>query len=90
VKMVLDVAHASLRGETLRFLERFRGRIGHVHISDNRGRIDEHLPLGGGLIDWKGTVEAIKSSAFDGWVVIESFTGIDESLRLLKRLLGCV
>lgn len=90
VKMVLDVAHSHLRGETEEFLRRFRDRIGHIHVSDNHGRMDEHLQLGEGSIDWEETMATVKASRFEGWVVVESFRGVGESLGLLRRLLDRV
>lgn len=86
VRMVLDVAHAHLRGETEEFLRRFGDRIGHIHVSDNHGKMDEHLQVGEGSIDWERTMAAVKAARFDGWVVVESFTGVEESLGLLRRL----
>ena len=87
VKMVLDIAHSNLRGESRLFLDKFKEKIGHIHVSDNVGKFDEHLQLGKGLIDWKGTVESIKAAGFSGWIVVESFEGVNESIRLLKDLL---
>lgn len=87
-KIVLDIAHANLKGENETFLRRFGDRIGHIHVSDNRGRYDEHLKIGEGGIDWKKAVADIKESGFRGWVVVESFSGVEESLRLLRRLMG--
>lgn len=87
IRMVLDVAHSNLRGETLEFIRRFHDRMGHIHVSDNLGKSDEHLQLGKGSIDWEEAMSAIKSSKFDGWIVIESFKGIEESLELLERLM---
>lgn len=87
IKMVLDVAHAHLRGETLDFIRRFRDHIGHIHVSDNKGQMDEHLQVGLGSIDWEAVMAAIKASPFRGWVVVESFKGVEESLQLLRRLM---
>jgi len=84
--MVLDIAHANLRGETDEFLERFHDRIGHIHVSDNHGDADKHLQLGEGSIDWEETMAAVKASRFEGWVVVESFNGVGESLKLLEKL----
>jgi sugar phosphate isomerase/epimerase len=86
IDMVLDVAHANLRGETLKFIERFGDRIAHVHVSDNTGDTDSHLKVGGGSIDWPRVMAALKTSPFDGWVTIESYEGVIESLRLLEEL----
>jgi sugar phosphate isomerase/epimerase len=86
-RMVLDVAHSHLRGETLEFIKRFGNRIGHVHVSDNNGKADAHLQVGGGSINWKQIMAALKASPFDGWVTVESYRGVEESLGLLKRLM---
>ncbi len=48
--MTLDVGHAHTNG----VLSEFLGMDGivHVHIHDNNGRRDEHLPIGEGTIAW--------------------------------------
>lgn len=90
VQMVLDIAHAHLRDEISEFFRRLGDRIGHIHVSDNRGVRDEHLRLGEGSIDWERTMAALEASRFDGWVVVESFEGVEESLQLLRRLMRWV
>jgi sugar phosphate isomerase/epimerase len=87
VGMVLDVAHANLRGEALEYIRRFDDKIEHVHVSDNNGASDVHLRVGEGSIDWEKTIEALKASPFDGWVTIESYCGVKESLELLRSLI---
>jgi len=87
VSMVLDIAHAHPRGETEEIIRRFGDRLGHIHVSDNHGRTDEHLQLGEGSIDWEKVLAAVKASRFEGWIVVESFTGVRDSIRLLKRLM---
>ena len=86
VFMVLDVAHAHLRGEELEFMGRFGDRISHVHVSDNRGDRDTHLRIGEGSIAWAEVMEALKESPFDGWVTIESHENIAECVQLLEDL----
>jgi len=85
-EMVLDVAHANIRGEALEFIRRFGDRIEHVHVSDNDGESDVHLRVGEGNIDWEKTLKSLEESPFDGWVTIESYKGISESLGLLRPL----
>lgn len=85
VKMVLDIAHAHLRGETKEFLRRFSDRIGHIHVSDNFRDMDAHLQIGEGDIDWESVMTAIKEHGFNGWVVVESYNGVENSLQLLER-----
>lgn len=89
-KMVLDIAHSNLIGETEVFIKHFGDRIGHIHVSDNNGQMDEHLQLGEGSIDWEETMDSVKASHFNGWVVVESFKGVGESLQLLERLMASI
>ncbi len=84
---VLDIGHSNLLGETLGFIEEFGPRIKHVHVSDNEGEIDSHLPIGDGTIDWEEFLGALKNMGFKGWVVIESYSKIAESIDYLRRLL---
>lgn len=87
VEMVLDVAHANIRGETLSFISGFSEAIGHVHVSDNNGDHDVHLQLGEGSIDWAETITALRDVGYDGWVTVESYEGVGESIRLLEGLI---
>jgi sugar phosphate isomerase/epimerase len=89
----LDVGHANLRlgpGEpnrTAAFLEAFADRLVHVHISDNKGGMEDlHLPLGAGLIDWRAVATALKEVGYDGTVTLEVFSREREHLRTSRRL----
>ncbi len=87
LKIVLDIAHAHLRGEIDDFIKLLGGRIGHIHVSDNNGQMDEHLEVGKGSIDWKRVLPMIRDTSFKGWIVIESFKGVERSIRVLEGLL---
>jgi sugar phosphate isomerase/epimerase len=89
----LDIGHANLRfgqggkNRTPRLLEAFSDRLAHVHVSDNRGGTDDlHLPLGAGMIDWKGAIRALKGVGYDGTVTLEVFSREREHLRTSRRL----
>ena len=84
---VLDVGHAHLLGEEYAFIDSFGPKIKHVHVSDNDGVQDQHLPIGEGTVDWALIIQALKKSGFDGWIVIESYRKMAESLAYLKKLL---
>lgn len=79
LRMTLDTGHAHIGatdGSRLRlFAERFGNRVAHVHISDNSGYADEHLPPGMGSIDFQWLVQSLKSTGFDATVTFEVFTG---------------
>jgi len=52
-EIALDVGHANTKGLLNEFLAQLRGRIRHLHLHDNKGDRDAHLPVGRGTIDWK-------------------------------------
>jgi sugar phosphate isomerase/epimerase len=88
----LDVAHAHMwrgKGEpnrTAELLEAFRDRLAHVHVSDNLGGDDLHLPLGVGTIDWPEAVATLKSAGWDGTVTLEVFAHERAHLETSRRL----
>jgi len=69
IGMTFDFGHANTMGMVNDFLP-FVGRAHHVHVHDNHGMSDEHLPLGAGTIDWAVTGKKIASD-YTGVVVIE-------------------
>lgn len=75
--LVLDVGHANIEDSTGRrsvdFIERFGARLGHLHLSDNRGRCDEHLPLGAGRVDFASVAGALAAAGYDGTATLEIF-----------------
>ncbi len=88
----LDVGHANMwrgKGEpnrTADLLQAFRDRLAHVHVSDNLGGDDLHLPLGVGTIDWPEVVATLKSAGWDGTVTLEVFARERAHLETSRRL----
>ena len=87
-QLLLDVGHANVDtpyNRTEELLANFGDRLGHVHVSDNRGgHDDQHLPLGVGNIKWLKIVRLLKNSAYDGTITIEVF-GDDDDYLLMSR-----
>lgn len=90
LKLTLDTGHANIgspRGKrTVRLIEAFADRIGHVHVSDNFGKDDNHLPLGSGRIRFPKVLKALKKTGYDDTVTLEVFTPDREYLRLSRRI----
>ena len=89
LNLTLDVAHANL-GDTgekkcLRFIEMFPDRIGHLHVSDNFGKEDLHLPIGAGIIDFPEVVKALKATGYNDTMTLEVFSRDREYLKISKR-----
>jgi sugar phosphate isomerase/epimerase len=71
----LDVGHAFVRGNKFRhLLAAFKDKIAHVHLSDNRTRDDDHMPIGAGNINWADVIPAIKGIGYDGTITLEVFS----------------
>jgi len=87
VKVCLDVGHANTAGQINEFLKRLSSRIAHVHVHDNHGSSDEHLPLYEGNVDWKGFLTELSRLGFEGVVVVETMSNPLKSLQLLESLL---
>jgi sugar phosphate isomerase/epimerase len=70
----LDVGHAHIRGNRFRqLLSTFKTKLVHVHLSDNRMRADDHMPVGAGNIPWDEVIPAIKKTGFDSTITLEVF-----------------
>jgi sugar phosphate isomerase/epimerase len=89
LKLTLDTGHGNIgspRGKRLLgFVEAFGDRIEHLHVSDNFGREDNHLPLGSGGIRFHKVLHALKKSGFGDTVTLEVFTPDREYLRLSRE-----
>jgi len=74
--MTLDLGHANIGGPPdrgLRFVEACGPRIRHLHVCDNSGREDEHLPVGVGRADLAGPLGALKVAGYDETMTLEVF-----------------
>jgi sugar phosphate isomerase/epimerase len=80
----IDIGHANLCGrDPATFINALHERLVHVHIHDNDGQADQHLPVGCGTIDWKATMEALRRH-YDGTITLEVFS-TDRDYSLLAR-----
>jgi sugar phosphate isomerase/epimerase len=82
----LDVGHANLGVDGISTAELLRAcgeRLVHVHLSDNRGGLDDlHLPLGAGRIDWRQVATQLVGAGYDGTVTLEVFSPDQDYLAL--------
>ena len=88
----LDVGHAHMaraRGEpnrTAALIDAFGDRLAHLHVHDNVGVDDLHLPLGAGSVPWTEIVAALKAVGYDGTVTFEVFDTPFEYVDASRRL----
>ena len=89
VNLLLDVGHAHIEDaggkKCLQFIEMFPDRIGHLHVSDNFGKEDQHLPIGAGIIDFPRVVKALKKTGYNDTITLEVFSRDREYLKISKK-----
>ena len=83
----LDIGHANLNNNSpIEFIEAFHSKMKHVHMHDNDGIRDLHLPIGCGNVDWQKTISALKKY-YDGTITLEIFSSDRDFVLLSKRKL---
>ncbi len=79
LKLLYDVGHGNIntaKSMTRDYLFALADRLAHVHLSDNSGRADEHLPIGAprsGGIDLAHDLRSLRSFRYDGGITVEVF-----------------
>ena len=82
----LDIGHANIGGNgrkshTADLLSGYASRLCHVHVSDNKGKSDDHLAIGAGTIDWKRELRLLKATGYNDTITLETFYGDTELIR---------
>ena len=88
VGVCLDIGHANYSGTPLEaWFDVLGPSIACLHLSDNMGRFDDHLPLGDGVIDW-----ALANRLYQGLghqlpmtLEVGGLQGVEKSLAFLRR-----
>ena len=62
----IDVGHARLMGDVVEAIETCSGHLFTTHLHDNRGKHDDHLVPGKGVINWDATLLAFQKVGYDG------------------------
>jgi sugar phosphate isomerase/epimerase len=93
LKVHLDIGHAYISGNMKgvdAFIRTFKGKLSHIHLHDNHGVSDEHLPLGAGTIDYKRVIELLKKVGYNGTITFEIFSKdidlFEGSLKKVRKL----
>ena len=86
LKLTLDTGHANIGGarsrRLLALVDRFGPRIGHIHVSDNHGRLDDHLAVGLGTVRFDALMQRLADVGYDDTVTLEVF---DENRAMLVK-----
>jgi sugar phosphate isomerase/epimerase len=77
LKVHIDIGHAFIWGgmkNTEKFITVFGNKIEHVHLHDNHGKFDEHLPIGKGKINWRRVVSVLRKINYEKTITLEIFS----------------
>jgi sugar phosphate isomerase/epimerase len=89
----LSSGHARLEYDYDRFddyVRRFGTRIRHIHLSENDGTADQHLPIGAtarSRIDWPRNIRLLRRSGYDGTITLKVFSPEQDYILLSQTLL---
>lgn len=72
VGVCLDTGHAHLGGDVAEWIHALGRRIIAIHMHDNDGTGDQHLPPGEGSIDWPRVAEALQVVEYCEPITLES------------------
>jgi sugar phosphate isomerase/epimerase len=67
----LDTGHAFLSRDLRTVVHKLSGHLKMLHVNDNRGGWDDHLPPGKGLIDWESLIRQLRHWKFHGTLILE-------------------
>ncbi|WP_067727621.1 sugar phosphate isomerase/epimerase family protein [Oceanobacillus damuensis] len=87
---LIDVGHAQLDGwDVPRVIKTIKGRLLALHLHDNMGSSDDHLPIGTGKMDWENVFDTLHEQQIDCDLILEYAPGTSlETLRTGKDFLS--
>ncbi len=85
--MHIDIGHANLYGrKPEEFIRKFHKKLKHIHLNDNDGNRDLHLPMGTGNVDWENLIKVLKKH-YNGTITLEIFSQDRDYVLLSKEKL---
>jgi sugar phosphate isomerase/epimerase len=86
VRACLDIGHAAVNRNAVELVEMLGKHIVHLHVHDNHGRRDEHLPVGRGTIDFTPLAPILAD--FEGLVIAEVVWDEASAVETPEEMLG--
>ncbi len=75
IGMCFDTGHGNLSREDPDQVVRFRNRLISLHINDNHGKRDDHIPPFDGTVDWTSFIEHLAVSSYQKPLCLECAVG---------------
>lgn len=95
IQVTFNTAQAFIQREILPWaVHKYGSLLGHVRACDGDGLACYNLPIGAGICDWDGILEALKETGYNGYISFEWLNDADkeenvsEALRYIKRRLS--
>lgn len=85
IGVCLDTGHANLAGDIYDLPRQIGSHLRMLHVHDNRGRHDDHLPPGQGHIDWHLLMSRLAEQRFEGPLILELSGEKDHLHKSLKE-----
>ena len=82
----MDINHANLREDLESVGKNCAGLISNIHVSDNHGEREEHLPPGEGIIDFPAALRAMIDAGYKGPCNLECTISTKPTVAILKGL----
>ena len=86
VGRTFDPAHAHINGHLDEFLARPFDRVFNIHLHDNHGEKDEHLPIGGGTLPWDRVFARLGDECYRGALTLEYFAPAEAYRQSIERI----
>lgn len=80
----LDTGHAALSGDMPTVVHKLSGHLQMLHVNDNLGQYDDHLPPGDGHIDWLSLICQLNRQRFQGPLILE-LAGVGTPDEIMER-----
>jgi sugar phosphate isomerase/epimerase len=64
--ITVDINHSNLKEDLNKVAENCTALIANIHVSDNMGQWEDHLPPGDGIIDIRGTLKELIKAGYKG------------------------
>lgn len=81
----LDTGHAFLSGDLRTVIHKLSGHLRMLHVNDNLGDRDGHLPPGEGAIDWISLVRQLREWRFHGPLILELADSGESPERIMEQ-----
>ncbi|MBR2373912.1 MAG: sugar phosphate isomerase/epimerase [Lentisphaeria bacterium] len=88
LRMTIDINHSNLHEDLEQVCDNCRGLISNIHVSDNMGEWEDHMPPGTGIIDLKRAFAALRRNGYAGPCNLEFVYSDSQEIPTAEKLRG--